>query len=128
MLQFGVGLNTPHPYQSQPWDWFVISRPVAFFSQTYTDPAGLHAETQANVVGLYLREVLAIGNPAIWWLSLPAMAVCLIWWAVRRDWRAGSALLCICAGWPAHSVRGLAVAHVVPRPVRPRSRLDLISR
>jgi dolichyl-phosphate-mannose-protein mannosyltransferase len=99
MLQFGVGLSAPHPYESQPWDWFVISRPVAFFWQTYTDPAGLHVETRANVVGPYVREVLAIGNPAIWWLSLPAMAVCLIWWATRRDWRAGAALLCISAGW-----------------------------
>jgi dolichyl-phosphate-mannose-protein mannosyltransferase len=43
--------------------------------------------------------VLAIGNPAIWWLSLPAMLVCLIWWATYRDWRAGAALLCIFAGW-----------------------------
>ena len=31
MVQFGVGLNTPHPYKSQPWDWFVITRPVAFY-------------------------------------------------------------------------------------------------
>jgi dolichyl-phosphate-mannose-protein mannosyltransferase len=99
MLQFGVGLSTPHPYESQPWDWFVISRPVAFFWQTYTDPAGLHVETQAKVVGPYVREVLALGNPAIWWLSLPAMAACLIWWVTRRDWRAGAALLCIFAGW-----------------------------
>ncbi len=27
------------------------------------------------------------------------MAACLIWWLTRRDWRAGSALLCIAAGW-----------------------------
>jgi dolichyl-phosphate-mannose--protein O-mannosyl transferase len=99
MLQFGVGLNTPHPYESQPWDWFVMSRPVSFFWTSYTDPAGLHPETNASVTGPYVREVLAIGNPAIWWLSLPAMAVCLIWWAMRRDWRAGAALLCIFAGW-----------------------------
>jgi dolichyl-phosphate-mannose-protein mannosyltransferase len=99
MAQFGVGLSSPHPYESQPWDWFVLSRPVALYWQTYTDPAGLHLETQANVTGPYVREVLALGNPAIWWLSLPAMAVCLAWWATRRDWRAGAALLGIFAGW-----------------------------
>jgi dolichyl-phosphate-mannose-protein mannosyltransferase len=99
MLQFGVGLSTPHPYESQPWDWFVLSRPVNFFWVSYTDPAGLHAETKPHAVGAYVRAVLAIGNPAIWWLSLPAIAACLIWWATRRDWRAGSALLCIVAGW-----------------------------
>ena len=24
MLQFGVGLSVSHPYESQPWDWFVM--------------------------------------------------------------------------------------------------------
>jgi dolichyl-phosphate-mannose-protein mannosyltransferase len=99
MLQFGVHLSTPHPYMSQPWDWFVISRPVSLFWQTYTDPAGQHVETAPNVVGPYVREVLAIGNPAIWWVSIPAMAFCLGWWMTRRDWRAGAALLCIATGW-----------------------------
>jgi dolichyl-phosphate-mannose--protein O-mannosyl transferase len=98
MVQFGVGLSTRHPYESQPWDWFFITRPVAFYWNTYTDSAGLHAAT-GKAVGPYVQEVLAIGNPAIWWISIPAMAVCLGWWLTRRDWRAGSALLCIAAGW-----------------------------
>jgi dolichyl-phosphate-mannose--protein O-mannosyl transferase len=105
MVQFGVGLNATHPYMSQPWDWFVISRPVAFFWQTYTDSAGLHVETKidpttkSTIVGPYVREVLALGNPAIWWVSIPAMLFCLGWWLTRRDWRAGSALLLILTGW-----------------------------
>jgi len=98
MVQFGVGLSTPHPYESQPWDWFVISRPVAFFWNSYTDPAGLHA-AKAGTTGPWVQEVLAIGNPVIWWVSIPVMAFCLGWWLTRRDWRAGSALLCIFAGW-----------------------------
>ena len=98
MVQFGVGLSTPHPYESQPWDWFFITRPVAFFWNSYTDAAGLHPAA-ANTTGPYVREVLAIGNPAIWWVSIPAMAVCLGWWLTRRDWRAGASLLCIGAGW-----------------------------
>ena len=98
MVQFGVGLSTPHPYESQPWDWFFITRPVAFFWNSYTDAAGLHPAA-ANTTGPYVQEVLAIGNPAIWWVSVPAMAVCLGWWLTRRDWRAGAALLCILAGW-----------------------------
>jgi dolichyl-phosphate-mannose-protein mannosyltransferase len=98
MLQFGIGLNATHPYMSQPWDWFLISRPVAFYWESYKDPAGLHIEPK-GVVGPYASEVLAIGNPAIWWVSIPVLALCLYWWATRRDWRAGTALLCICAGW-----------------------------
>jgi dolichyl-phosphate-mannose-protein mannosyltransferase len=97
MLQFGVGLSVRHPYESQPWDWFFLTRPVAFEWNTYSDPAGLHIVSKG--VGPYVQEVLAIGNPAIWWVSVPAMAVCLGWWLTRRDWRAGTALLCVFAGW-----------------------------
>jgi dolichyl-phosphate-mannose--protein O-mannosyl transferase len=98
MVQFGVGLNSRHPYMSQPWDWFVITRPVAFYWNSYTDAAGLHV-AKAGTTGPWVQEVLAIGNPAIWWMSLPAMAFCLGWWLTRRDWRAGAALLCVAAGW-----------------------------
>ena len=96
MVQFGVGLNVRHPYMSQPWDWFFVTRPVAFYWNTYSDPAGQHV---AKGTGPWVQEVLAIGNPAIWWISIPAMAFCLGWWLTRRDWRAGTALLCVAAGW-----------------------------
>jgi dolichyl-phosphate-mannose-protein mannosyltransferase len=98
MVQFGVGLNARHPYMSQPWDWFFITRPVAFYWNSYTDAAGLHA-AKPGTTGPWVQEVLAIGNPAIWWISIPAMAFCLGWWLTRRDWRAGAALLCVAAGW-----------------------------
>src|SRR6201994_1147319 len=37
-ISFGMGLRTPHPYQSQPWDWLLVTRPVAFFYECYTGP------------------------------------------------------------------------------------------
>ncbi len=43
IFQFMDGLSTRHPYESQPWDWFFITRPVAFYWTSYTDSAGLHA-------------------------------------------------------------------------------------
>ena len=98
MVQFGVGLSTRHPYMSQPWDWFFITRPVAFFWTSYSDPAGLHPAA-AGKTGPWVQEVLAMGNPAIWWVSIPAVAFCLGWWLTRRDWRAGAAVLCVAAGW-----------------------------
>ena len=45
------------------------------------------------------QEVLAIGTPAIWWASIPALLFCLFWWISRRDWRAGAVLLAVGAGW-----------------------------
>jgi dolichyl-phosphate-mannose-protein mannosyltransferase len=45
------------------------------------------------------QEVLAIGTPLIWWGATAALVFCLVWWLMRRDWRAGAALLGVAAGW-----------------------------
>jgi len=99
MLQFGVGLSVHHPYESQPWGWLVISRPVAFFYQCYTGPSSYHVCPTGYNGPEWSQEVLAIGNPAIWWAAIPAMLFCLGWWFTRRDWRAGAAVLGVAAGW-----------------------------
>ena len=99
MLSFATHLSLRHPYQSQPWDWFVISRPVAFYYQCFTDPTGAHTCPAKYSGQQWSSEVLAIGNPAIWWVAIPAMLFCLGWWFTRRDWRAGVAVLGVAAGW-----------------------------
>src|SRR6202000_3311887 len=102
MIEFGVNLTTRHPYESQPWGWIVLSRPVAFYYVAYTNAAGTHPCPSTGCPAgqpSWSQEVLPLGNPAIWWVSIPIMLFCLGWWLTRRDWRAGSALLCICAGW-----------------------------
>ena len=58
MLQFSVGLHTHHPYESQPWDWLVLSRPVAYYYSAPTSGAGCSVAPHCS------REVLAIGTPA----------------------------------------------------------------
>jgi dolichyl-phosphate-mannose--protein O-mannosyl transferase len=99
MFQFGVGLSSKHPYMSQPWGWLVISRPVAFFYQCYTGASNYHPCPSGYSGPEWSQEVLAMGNPAIWWAAIPAMLFCLGWWLTRRDWRAGAAVLGIAAGW-----------------------------
>jgi dolichyl-phosphate-mannose-protein mannosyltransferase len=93
MLQFGVGLHTHHPYESQPWDWLLLSRPVAYYYAAPTSGAACSVAPHCS------QEVLAIGTPAIWWASIPALILCLIWWLLRRDWRPGAVLLAVAAGW-----------------------------
>jgi len=90
MLNFHVGLHTHHPYQSQPWTWLVMARPVAFFYPPHAKGCG-----SANCS----QEVLAIGTPMIWWASIATLLVCLGWWLTRRDWRAGAVLLGVAGGW-----------------------------
>jgi dolichyl-phosphate-mannose-protein mannosyltransferase len=91
MGQFGLGLTTTHPYKSAPWDWlwFVTTRPVSFY----------YAPTKGCGASACSQEVLAIGTPLIWGASIPVLLACLVWWLWRRDWRAGTVLLGVAAGW-----------------------------
>ncbi len=100
-ISFGMGLRVPHPYQSQPWDWLLMTRPVAFFYECYTGPvAGASHYCPSGYTGKeWSQEVLAIGTPAIWWGSMLALLFCLGWWLLHRDWRAGAVLLGVLAGW-----------------------------
>jgi dolichyl-phosphate-mannose--protein O-mannosyl transferase len=88
MLYFNTHLTTHHPYQSKPWTWLVMSRPVSFY--WCSDPTCPPGKAQ---------EVLALGTPLIWWASIIALLVCLGWWLTRRDWRAGAVVLGVAAGW-----------------------------
>jgi dolichyl-phosphate-mannose--protein O-mannosyl transferase len=74
-----------HPYQSRPWSWIALGRPVAYFYKA-SDP-GTPQERR--------REVLGIGNPAIFWLQFIAIPWLAVMWRRRRDWRAGLILIAI---------------------------------
>ncbi len=54
---------------------------------------------KAGTTGPWVQEVLAIGNPAIWWVSIPAMAVLPGLVADPQGLAGGAALLCVAAGW-----------------------------
>ncbi len=90
MLQFGLGLSSGQTYKSNPLGWLVLARPISFYSQCLPVKA-CGAGTE--------QEVLAIGTPAIWWAGIGAVLFCLVWWLMRRDWRAGAALLGVAAGY-----------------------------
>ena len=92
MLQFGTGLTQHSNYESNPLGWLVLARPTSFYSVCLPAAAsGCGDRTE--------QEVLAIGTPLIWWGGTLALAVCLVWWLARRDWRAGSVLTGVAAGW-----------------------------
>src|SRR5436190_10710375 len=96
-IGFGLGLSTPHHFQSQPWDWLLVTRPVAFYAECYTGPSNYQPCPKGQVA--WEQEVLALGTPAIWWGSMLALLFCLGWWLLHRDWRAGAVLLGVLAGW-----------------------------
>lgn len=91
MFGFHSGLDDEHPYQSWPWDWPILRRPVAFF---YNEPTNACGEAERCS-----REILGIGTPALWWGALVALVVVAFIWIILRDWRAGAILLGFLAGW-----------------------------
>jgi dolichyl-phosphate-mannose-protein mannosyltransferase len=75
---FHSGLTERHVYQSWPWQWLLLGRPVAFY---WNNSGNCGAPSCA-------REILLVGTPILWWSFLPAL-VALVWFGIaRRDWRA----------------------------------------
>jgi dolichyl-phosphate-mannose-protein mannosyltransferase len=98
MLHFNTTLTTSHPYESKPWTWLVMSRPVSYF-WVCTTASGGTCPRGTVLPGSTAQEVLALGTPVIWWGSIVALLVCLGWWLRRRDWRAAAVLVGVAAGW-----------------------------
>ena len=98
MLHFNTTLTTHHPYQSKPWTWLLMTRPVSYY-WVCTAPSGKTCPSGSIPPGSTAQEVLALGTPVIWWASILALIVCLGWWLTRRDWRAGAVLVGVAAGW-----------------------------
>lgn len=94
VYQFNVGLHSWHRYESNPWSWLVLGRPVAFSYQT-PQPGrdGCHAASACS------QEILALGTPLLWWSACCALVYLLYRWALRRDWRAGAVLCAVAAGY-----------------------------
>jgi len=89
IYHFHTHLAATHPYLSNPLGWLLLARPVAYFYETpHTCGAGACSQ-----------EVLGIGTPAIWWLSIPAL-VLVAWRMIGRfDWRAAAILVAFAAGY-----------------------------
>jgi dolichyl-phosphate-mannose--protein O-mannosyl transferase len=68
MLGFHTTLSGQHPYESPPWSWPLLKRPVAY---------------NFAADGSTYRAVIALGNPLAWWPAVVAtVAVTVIW--IRR--------------------------------------------
>jgi dolichyl-phosphate-mannose--protein O-mannosyl transferase len=87
-LGFHAGLASPHPYQSWPWQWLLLGRPVAIY---YGNEAGCGQDPCSAVITL-------LGTPVLWWSFIPALAA-MVWLGIsRRDWRALAIGLGVVAG------------------------------
>ncbi|MFJ4686356.1 dolichyl-phosphate-mannose--protein mannosyltransferase [Streptomyces sp. NPDC088789] len=96
VYEFHVGLDSPHTYQSNPWSWMVLGRPVSYF---YESPERGVDGCAADAGQKCAREVLALGTPMLWWVGCFALAYVLWRWFFRRDWRAGAIACAVAAGY-----------------------------
>ncbi|MGH2827177.1 MAG: dolichyl-phosphate-mannose--protein mannosyltransferase [Actinomycetota bacterium] len=71
-LDFHIGLNARHPYESPAWSWILLKRPVAYYVAPDA-PEG------------FIGTIGAFGNPLAWWGSIPAIAFVIGAWFRRRD-------------------------------------------
>ena len=82
MLRFHIGLAGDHPYESAPWSWILLKRPVAY--------------SFASFSGTY-REVLAIGNPLTWWPGAIALLAVGVRWVRSGMGLAGAEIVLLAA-------------------------------
>jgi dolichyl-phosphate-mannose--protein O-mannosyl transferase len=72
MLDFHTSLGGNHPYQSAPWSWPLLQRPVAYW---FADEGSTY------------REILALGSPVFWWSGCVALlALVATWWRAGFEW------------------------------------------
>ena len=93
MWNFHVGLSTPHAYASNPWSWLLQARPTSFYWDNVTDGTGGCPTDNCAT------EVVALGNPIIWWAGVLAIVYQVWRWLGKRDWRSAAVLVGIAAGW-----------------------------
>jgi len=86
-----------HPYGSQPQGWLLLNRPVSMATQVDLPPGagGCYPRGDSGCV----RQVLALGNPAIWWPGVVVLIGCVWKWLVRHDWRFAIPVIGVAATW-----------------------------
>jgi dolichyl-phosphate-mannose--protein O-mannosyl transferase len=76
-FDYHAHLDATHPYGSQWWSWPLLSRPVLYYAE-YTNLGIDHWTGQA-----LMSRMSNLGNPWIWWSSLPCV-VALPYFIVRH--------------------------------------------
>ncbi len=94
VYQFNVNLHASHPYQSNPWSWLVLGRPVSYY---FESPK--FGQSGCRAAGGCSQEILALGTPLLWWSACFALVYLLYRWVMRRDWRAGAIVCAAGAGY-----------------------------
>lgn len=72
MADFHRNLTTPHSYESPPWSWPLLKRPVSY----YFCPSSGCPKLAPNDYS----EVMTLGDPFTWWTGLLALVFTAVAW------------------------------------------------
>ncbi|GAC1526643.1 MAG: hypothetical protein NVS2B8_12430 [Vulcanimicrobiaceae bacterium] len=86
MFNYHYDLRATHPYGSSWWQWPLILRPISYYYHDWR-VGNAHNDPLACCVA----EIIAIPNPAVWWLGLVSIPV--IAWLAYRERNKGYTLL-----------------------------------
>jgi len=103
MAKFHLGLEADHPYRAPAYSWPVQARPVVYYYETCSedrfnrvpsenDDGETEVPDPCRVERGRAGEIIALGNPALWWSFLAATSL-LIAGALRRDRRSSLPLV-----------------------------------
>ncbi|MGI8992911.1 MAG: dolichyl-phosphate-mannose--protein mannosyltransferase, partial [Nocardioidaceae bacterium] len=87
--------DATHPFQSHPGGWLVLNRPLGIASTTGDDSVIANCPEGQDCV----KQILALGTPALWWGGVLALFVSLGYWLSRRDWRFGIPVVGVLTTW-----------------------------
>ncbi|GAA1921148.1 phospholipid carrier-dependent glycosyltransferase [Nocardioides lentus] len=86
-----------HTYESSPWGWPLLGRPVGVDAQLDIAPGEQGCEAREG--SDCLRQVLILGTPVLWWGGALALLASAVLWVGRRDWRFGLPVVGALAAW-----------------------------
>lgn len=89
--------DSTHVYQSNPWGWLLLNRPVGVDAQLDIAPGEQGCAAAAG--STCLRQVLLLGNPVVWWFGSIAALWAVVAWVARRDWRYGLVTIGVAVTW-----------------------------
>ncbi|MEO3875246.1 phospholipid carrier-dependent glycosyltransferase [Nonomuraea sp. B12E4] len=90
VYSFHSDLTASHPYMSEPWQWPLLLRPVAFYYEGRQNTCGVKDCSEA---------VLGVGTPVIWFGAVAALVALITWYFSTRDWRAAAVVVAYAMGW-----------------------------
>jgi dolichyl-phosphate-mannose--protein O-mannosyl transferase len=94
ILRFHEHLDAPHPAKSAPFSWLLLGRTVPYdYVGTSDGQKSQVGGAVCHAAGGCSQEILAIGNPAVWWAGSACLVVMAGLWVCRRDWRAALVLV-----------------------------------